>query len=348
MKSLLLYIEHIFVFFNRCIEKLSGSTKPASILTYQSYSNATRTRILGRVVERISHTEFSKDQKHFRHFVKTVKLFLTKKISHATVEVQIGERPYIFHSNEEGFFSEVISVNSKDKVDVKLLSTHLKDIEIKKSNFQIPVNVPSKTIDRIFISDIDDTIIQSKAVSMVSLVVKTLFKPIGKRVAFQEAAATYNKFKKNAESGKQNLFFYVSSSTWNLYPLLRGFLKENSFPNGPLLLQDIATEKKKSHSNSHQHKFDRIEEIIDFYPEAKYVLIGDAGQRDASIYLDIAEKYREKVEVILIRNTWWTKEILEPTEHIERAKSIGVPLVYFDSLESLPSETIRILERQRP
>lgn len=344
MKILLLYIEHFFVFINSLIEKASGSQKSAQILSYLSYRNETKTRILGRVVENISHTEFSKEQKEFTHFIKVFKLFLTKKIADAKIEVTCSDSPHQIVSNEEGFFSEVIATTESQVAQVKLLSVGESKIKIDKTDFKIPIIGPSAKTKKIIISDIDDTVIKSRAVSIKSLIVKTLFSPLSKRLAFSEAAEFYQKLREGPNKDQKNLFFYVSSSTWNLYPLLSAFLRENYFPRGPLLLQDIATEKKKAHSGSHMHKFDRISEIIDFYPDYKYVLIGDAGQMDAKIYLKVAEMFPEQIELILIRHTWWTKEVFIPEEYIEKAEALNVPLVYFDDLNELDTITMMILE----
>ena len=88
MKTLLLSIEHIFVFLYSLLRRLAfKKDRPATILTYVSYSNGVKTRVLGRVVERISHSEFSREQRHLMHFVKVVKLFLTRKIANATLEL---------------------------------------------------------------------------------------------------------------------------------------------------------------------------------------------------------------------------------------------------------------------
>lgn len=339
MKNLLLCIEHIFVFINKLIDKITDKTRPAHVLVYLSYSNGTSTRVMGRVVEKISPTDFSSRQRHLSHFVKVIKLFLAKKIKNAKLQINAKQ----FSSNEEGFFSEVIPATPGSEIEINLVATKSEDISIGKHRFQVPVLEIPKKVDKIFISDIDDTIIKSKAVSMKSLIVKTLFSPLSKREAFDEASKFYNKLANIDDKESVNQFFYVSSSTWNLYPLLTSFLRTHAFPKGPLLLQDIATEKKKDHSDSHQHKSDRIKEILDFYPESKYILIGDAGQRDAPIYLDIAKEFPNNIELILIRHTWWTKELIEPTEYIQRAQELGVPIVYFENLENLDATVLKIL-----
>ena len=178
---------------------------------------------------------------------------------------------------------------------------------------------------------------KSKATNFTKMALKTLFSTVSHRKTFPDAAVAYNKLRKGNNKSEENIFFYVSSSTWNIYPILKEFLKINNFPEGVILLQDLVTEKRKKHNISHGHKLDRISEIADFYEDLPLLLIGDAGQQDPEIYLQIAEKKPSQIDKILIRNSWWSKIISDPTENLKRAKDIGVEMHYFDSLDEIYS-----------
>jgi len=45
-----------------------------------------------------------------------------------------------------------------------------------------------------------------------------------------------------------------------------------------------------------------IEAIVKYYPERKFVLIGDSGEKDAQVYAQIAKDHPEKIVQIYIRN----------------------------------------------
>ena len=268
--------------------------------------------------------EFHQDQTRREHFLQIIKLFRTQKRAKAKVVILGTSESKSFQSNSEGYFAQIIK--NQDGLKFK-----------QDDNIVIPIEFmgPEPATKKIIISDIDDTIIKSRAVSLTSLIFKTLFCPLSKREPFPEAASFYKKMQSGLDQDKKNLFFYVSSSTWVLYPLLKAFLQINGFPKGPLILQDIKTEKNKQGAKKHQHKFDRIQELIQFYPEYQFQLIGDAGQRDAAIYLDIAKKYPDKIDFILIRETWWNDKMSDSTRFIEAAKNLGIKMIYFKDLEKI-------------
>jgi phosphatidate phosphatase APP1 len=53
--------------------------------------------------------------------------------------------------------------------------------------------------------------------------------------------------------------------------------------------------------NPQQYKPPLIEPILKSYPERKFVMVGDSGERDPEIYGDLARAYRKQVEHIFIR-----------------------------------------------
>src|SRR5690606_32290121 len=102
-----------------------------------------------------------------------------------------------------------------------------------------------------------------------------------------------------------NPFFYVSSSEWNLYDFLINFCRFHKLPKGVLQLKDIKDEwrdffRKGSFSN-HNHKQVKIERILEFYPDKKFVLLGDNGQHDPYIYQAIVEHFPDRILAVYIR-----------------------------------------------
>jgi phosphatidate phosphatase APP1 len=58
----------------------------------------------------------------------------------------------------------------------------------------------------------------------------------------------------------------------------------------------------------HNHKFDKIKHILEFYPSLKYVLIGDDSQHDPFLYEAIS-KFPMTVKAVYIRQTGKYKKI---------------------------------------
>jgi phosphatidate phosphatase APP1 len=93
-----------------------------------------------------------------------------------------------------------------------------------------------------------------------------------------------------------NPFFYVSSSPWNLHSFLVAFLHHRDFPLGPVLLRDLL-----GNGGGREPKHGRIREVLDLYPELRFVLIGDSGEQDPQIYADIVREYPDRVLAVYIR-----------------------------------------------
>ncbi|MDN5725592.1 MAG: DUF2183 domain-containing protein, partial [Propionibacteriales bacterium] len=58
-----------------------------------------------------------------------------------------------------------------------------------------------------------------------------------------------------------------------------------------------------------QHKRANLRDLIDAFPNIKWLLIGDDGQHDPAIYGDLAREFPDHVEVIALRE-------LSPSEHV--------------------------------
>jgi phosphatidate phosphatase APP1 len=84
--------------------------------------------------------------------------------------------------------------------------------------------------------------------------------------------------------------------------VLAEFLDRQELPRGPLLLRDIGL-----HSEAPlDHKSAAIEKILTLYEQLPggplpFVLIGDSGERDPDIYLQVAAQHPGRIRAIYIR-----------------------------------------------
>lgn len=79
------------------------------------------------------------------------------------------------------------------------------------------------------------------------------------------------------------LFFYVSSSEWNLYDFIAEFAVLHDLPKAVIKLKKIKTGLRDfvaTGRGNHDHKFIKIKDILSFYPHLEYVLLGDDSQHD--------------------------------------------------------------------
>jgi phosphatidate phosphatase APP1 len=92
----------------------------------------------------------------------------------------------------------------------------------------------------------------------------------------------------------------VSSSPWNLYDVIDGFLEAQRIPTGPVLLRDWDLGRlSERHA---RHKGTVIREIFDTYPELPFLLVGDSGQEDPEIYTELVRERPGRIRAVYIRN----------------------------------------------
>jgi phosphatidate phosphatase APP1 len=127
-----------------------------------------------------------------------------------------------------------------------------------------------------------------------------------------------------------NLFFYVSSSEWNLYDYISEFARSNKLPKGIYLLNQMKTFRQvfKTGQNNHKTKFMRISRIMEAYPDQKFILLGDDSQEDPNIYAAVVEHFPQNVHAIYLRHVSRPKKALVQ-QVVDKILIKGVPCCYF-------------------
>lgn len=159
----------------------------------------------------------------------------------------------------------------------------------------------------LIISDIDDTIKDSSVLDTKTLLRNTFLYP---PKTTHDMPDLFHSFKENLNSP---LFAYISSSPIQLYPTLHKFIHDY-YPKGILKLRHstawngvIATKEE-----SIEHKKSNIIHLLAAFPSKQVILVGDSGENDPEIYLDIYQKYSNRIDHIYIRN------VTNEEKHAER------------------------------
>ena len=182
-----------------------------------------------------------------------------------------------------------------------------------------------------FISDIDDTFLISHSSNLRKRFYVLLTKNARSRKPFE---GVVNHYQLLASTGATrdtfNLFFYVSSSEWNLYDYIVEFAKNNKLPKGIYLLNQLKTFSQvfKTGQNNHKTKFMRITRIMEAYPNQKFILLGDDSQEDPNIYAAVVEHFPQNVHAIYLRH------ILKSSKErvgqiVEKIQASGIRCCYF-------------------
>ena len=94
---------------------------------------------------------------------------------------------------------------------------------------------------------------------------------------------------------------YLSTGAWNVAPTLTRFLSRNLYPAGALLLTDWGPTADRWFRSGQEHKRGALERLAQEFPDIKWLLIGDDGQHDPSIYGDFLSKHPDHVSAVCIR-----------------------------------------------
>ncbi|MHB8628419.1 MAG: App1 family protein [Aggregatilineales bacterium] len=179
------------------------------------------------------------------------------------------------------------------------------------------------------ISDIDDTVLRTDIGHVIHMITTTFFHNARTRLPFEGVAAFYDALRVGTVGGASNPIYYVSSSPWNLYDLIVDFFVIRGIPIGPLFLIDLGFRNGRFHMPSHyDHKISVIQQLLDTNSKLNFILIGDSGQKDAEIYLEVVRKNPGRIRTIYIRDVTGQKRDRQIRIIIAQVQALGVEMVY--------------------
>ena len=94
---------------------------------------------------------------------------------------------------------------------------------------------------------------------------------------------------------------YLSTGAWNIAPTLSRFLRRHLFPRGAMLLTDWGPTHDRFFRSGREHKERNLRRLAEEFPHIKWLLIGDDGQHDDSIYTEFAKEHPQNVAAVAIR-----------------------------------------------
>ncbi len=309
------------------ISRVLDNPDPVIVMPYGGYANDKDIHAFARVLED-EGVQFSEEDSLFKNIWNSYKRFASDERPDARVLVQWEGPPVELRSDEEGYVRldspHGLDLHHKDTLWLPITYTLMDEGKVIHSTTS-QVMKPSPEAEFAIISDMDDTILKTGVDSTFKwrVLANSLLKNSHRRIPMQGSRMFYKALSKGSTGFFSNPFFYVSNSPWNIHDYLSAFLVANEFPKGVLLLRDIGWENPRPKSFMEGTKFQRIAHILETYPEQKFVLVGDAGELDADIYIQIAHDYPERIKAIFIRSlnrvrrTRRVEELVERTSHAE-------------------------------
>ena len=306
------------------------------ITAYRGFGKGDELLVRGRVLVEKRITRATAAEPLWRNILNTYRRFQSDEL--AGVRVVASYRDAVVESvtDPEGYFQiRLQTAEAERRAEAPATSSSWREVSLRLPDHDVTavahVMVPSPDAQFAVISDIDDTIIRTNATSLLGMA-RSITRNAAARLPFEGVKDLYR-----ALHVERNPIFYVSSSPWNMYELLHDYMEIQGIPHGPMLLQDWGIDESVLIIASHtEHKLAQIQSIVDYYPDLKFVLIGDSGQHDPEIYLRVIQTHPERVLAAFIRDVTPDLRDRAVAKILEESNTHGVEMLYVqDSAEAL-------------
>jgi hypothetical protein len=246
----------------------------------------------------LEHIKVSEAEKPI--FTERARLFMVDHKGGRQVVIRLGDKTFaVGKSGSDGRFSGRVHLSETDLAALRSGPLPLRAVLPFDDNRQFSCDV-NFFDDRgvTVISDIDDTIKVTQVHDRQAMFRNTFLEPFA---AVPGMADVYRSW---AEKPKAQ-FCYVSASPWQLFLPLSEFVRSNGFPSGTFCLKQFRLKDESFWSlfqSPEKYKLKVIEPMMKRFPNRKFVLVGDSGQRDPEVYGALARRFPEQVIKILIRD----------------------------------------------
>ncbi|MGO4955715.1 App1 family protein [Luteococcus sp. Sow4_B9] len=292
--------EYLRTRVNRRLEKSSWHP---TVIPYVGYGTSDHIRVLARVVltprDARSHlgqaAEGFLQQRGWRNFFGA-------PVPRAEVTVQMRGSRMEVRADRGGY------------VDVRLklddLEPGIHEAEVVTRDGQVslvPVQVVSSEETFGLVSDLDDTVISTSLPRLFIAAWNSFVVTEEGRRAVPGMARMYQQMLAEHPGAP---VIYVSTGAWNTHAFLTRFLARHGFPKGAMLLTDWGPTNTGWFRSGPDHKRQSLRELARDFPNIKWVLVGDDGQHDPSLYAEFAELQPDRVRAIAIRQLSMTEQVL--------------------------------------
>lgn len=311
---------------------------------YRGYANEAELIVMGHVFRPTTKEEYDFQKKNFKNAKSVIRMFRIKTQSNTDVYLDHNGTKIHTKTLADGYFKFCIPLRQEVGYgwqDYHVSITHNKKEIREKGSFIRPHEG-----DLGFISDIDDTFLVSHTRNAFKKLYILLFKNVNDRKIFEDVVPHYQALSTAGRNKKdeQNAFFYVSSSEWNLYRFIADFTHLHKLPRAVLLLKDIKTSLTDfflTGRGDHNHKFEKIKHILEFYPNLQYTLLGDDSQHDPFLYENICKIFPVTVKAVYIRQTGKLPKS-KTTTAMQNIANLGVETCYFTNSSEAIAHSKRI------
>ncbi len=302
-----------------------------TVQAYRGYGSRRKVFLTGRVYQQPGRGPATRGAGLWRDFTSLLKLFLRRGVRGAVLTARFGGAEQEVVTDRHGYFRVLMDLPSAPAADRRW---HRMEIELRRPAAGVvaegEIFMPPTEARYVVISDIDDTVMETGVAKKLRMFWRLFLAEAQSRVAFPGVAALYRALHRGASGDECNPMLYVSRGPWSIYEMLAEFFELHGIPPGPLLFLrewGLTLQHPLPH-RAEDHKVELIREMVEFYADLPFILIGDNGQHDPEIYTQIVEERPGRVLAVYVRNVSRDPERLTAIEGLaKRVVEAGSGLV---------------------
>lgn len=320
--------------------KALGGFGQVKIVPYRGYGTREKLYLMGRVLKDRGITSAGEGDSQWQNLINMWKRLASREVPYARLQATFQQLEQEVQADEEGMFEVQLEPQNplpEDRlwhtVALELLEPRTEgqaERHLQPVSATGKVLVPPTSARFVVISDIDDTVLQTDAPDFLRMMRNTFLGNARTRLPLPGVAAFYRALHAGETGHDYNPLFYVSNSPWNFYDLLSEFFQLHDIPIGPvLMLRNWGVYRDELFpTDQRKHKLPIIRQMVDFYTDLPFILIGDSGEADPEIYEEIVSRYPGRVLAVYIRNVG--RDIKRPASIqmlAERVEAAGSALI---------------------
>ena len=215
----------------------------------------------------------------------------TAQVTGAVVEIRAGTQVHRVCSDRGGYVDAVVAADLPP-------GWHEVELVVSTGAVTTRVFVVDPQTRAGIVSDIDDTVMVTWAPRLLLAGWNTFVLDEKARRPVPGMASLYQRLLRESTGAP---VLYLSTGAWNAAPALGRFLQRHGYPAGALLLTDWGPTNTGWFRGGAQHKRDNLRRLLREFPQVRWLLVGDDGQRDPEIYAELAAEQPDRVRAGAIR-----------------------------------------------
>lgn len=227
--------------------------------------------------------------------------FFTAPVSSGTCECHVEGQTYLLPTDRNGYVDT--------RLPVRGLTPGWHDVTLRAGDDEVraPIMVVDPEQEFGLVSDIDDTVISTSLPRPLLAAWNTF---VVHETARQVVPGMSELYRRILADHPHAPVIYLSTGAWNTAETLTRFLKHHHFPDGAMLLTDWGPTNTGWFRSGQEHKRINLRDLAIDFPKIQWILIGDDGQHDPSIYGEFAQAHPDRVRIIGLRQLTPGEQIL--------------------------------------